>query len=334
MGKTSIEWTEETWNPTRGCSIISPGCKNCYALQMAARFSDEGYWGHGFAERTPRGPRWTGRLGLIDDKLTLPWSWREPRVVFVNSTSDLFHENVTNEQIAAVFGVMSVAWQHTFQILTKRAKRMREWFEWAAANGGEHMVLHAIGDHPGRHLSGVEERRNRMPDLPAALFGRWVWPLPNVWLGVSAESQEYADERIPELLQTPAAVRFVSYEPALGPVDFEPWLSAWCPEHRAPVSGGRGHRCGVCGGAERLDWIIVGGESGHGARPFDVAWARSTVRQCRDAGVACFVKQLGARPMAYAIGDLGRMSLQSAKGGDMAEWPDDLRVREFPKAAA
>src|ERR1700722_1847485 len=227
MSRTTIEWTQETWNPTRGCSRISPGCEHCYAEIMAARFSDEGMWGHGFAERGKSGARWTRRLALVTDadfpghgKLDLPLHWREPRRVFVNSTSDLFHESLTNEQIAAVFGVMAACPRHTFQVLTKRAKRMREWFEWVARGAEIEGVFYGT---PGAVCAAAaawaltvdgmfDERINNGIMAP--------WPLLNVWLGVSTESQEYADERIHELLKVPAAIHFVSYEPALGPVDF------------------------------------------------------------------------------------------------------------------
>jgi protein gp37 len=298
-------------------------------MRQAHRFDFPGGPYEGLTRVGSRGVDWSGRVQLAPDHvLKEPLGWKKPQRVFVDSMSDLFHEALPNEAIERVFGVMALAPQHTFQILTKRPARMREWF----ASGAPGMETreedvqrqaewrgNVIFDSRGsdRHLypPRAGDVSNRRP---------WPgWPLPNVWLGVSVEDQATADERIPLLLQTPAAVRFVSYEPALGPVDFR-WGGMSLPEY-AP------HRP-----LPKLDWLIVGGESGPGARPFDVAWARSAVRQCREAGVACFVKQLGARPFDSAImlptADGGRavLGIYSPKGGDPAEWSHDLRVREFP----
>jgi protein gp37 len=316
VSKTSIEWTDATWNPTRGCSRVSEGCRNCYAERMALRFMGPGQPFEGFAKViAPRdsldrvgGRRngWNGSVKLVPSKLDEPLRWRKPRRVFVNSMSDLFHEALSDVAIATVFGVMRETPEHTFQVLTKRAARMLTW---------------TTGMH-GAHFS---------------------LPLPNVWLGVSVEDQRTADERIPLLLQTPAAVRFISYEPALGPVDLRPYvalLDVLC----CPRCGFRTNRkteldCpndGVALGPDvRLDWVIVGGESGPGARPFDLAWARSIVYQCREASVPVFVKQLGAQWARIGANhrQIGRHSAKrvSPKGGDPSEWPEDLRVREFPR---
>ena len=362
--KTEIAWTDFSWNPVRGCSRVSEGCRNCYAERMAARFAKPGEPFHGFAKVTaPRdgldrvgGRRngWTGRVELIPSKLDEPLRWRKPRRVFVNSMSDLFHEALRDEHVAHVFGVMAAAPQHTFQVLTKRPERMRRWFEWieqgfqGAGIGGTRLAP-----------AGPSLRANRMPT------GEWPalpWPLPNVWLGVSCEDQATADERIPLLLQTPAAARFISAEPLLGPVDFQPLWSLSRIGHCEGCGGwvaadpvlGNGHdngKAAACGPItewrDGIDWVIVGGESGPGARPCDVAWVRSVVRQCREAGVPVFVKQLGARPYdslcAWKMLDrrrepspdeaarLGAMKFKHPKGGDPDEWPEDLRVREFPR---
>ncbi len=211
--------------------------------------------------------------------------------------SDLFHEKLTDHEIARVFATMAQAPRHTFQILTKRPERMLRFF-----------MAMSLVETPV-FLSAVTDR----------------WPLSNVWLGVSVEDQATADERIPLLLKTPAAVHFVSYEPALAEVDFRRFvgpqrLIVWPPEARGMERG--------------IDWLIIGGESGHGARPFDLAWARSAIAQCEAAGVAAFVKQRGARPIEVdPDGRVDELRLESRKGGDMAEWPEDLRVREFPNAA-
>lgn len=264
-----IEWTHRTWNPVRGCSRVSEGCRNCYAERIAARYSGTHLPFYGFARSADAhgGIRWTGRVELIREKLDEPLGWKEPQRVFVNSMSDLFHEKLANREIARVFATMADAKQHTFQVLTKRASRMLDW----------------------------TTRKSVREESPARFS---VWPLPNVWLGVSVEDQATADERIPPLLQTPAAIRFVSYEPALGPVDFSSWLNGR-EEHGSPFSDPPARTVGGCvGWTPPLDWLIVGGESGPGARPFDVQWARDTVEQCRGADVPVFVKQLGTRPVA------------------------------------
>lgn len=301
-----ISWTDETWNPTRGCSRVSPGCVNCYAERQAARFANpagayedtgvtEAGPFHGFVHIVNGHPAWTGKVELIESKLLEPLHWRKPRRVFVNSMSDLFHESLPDEAIDRVFAVMAQAPQHTFQILTKRADRMLKWFS------GEKDFERSREDH-------VDEAAGSFGWCHANVYGRW--PLPNVWLGISVEDQKSADERIPLLLQTPAVVRFVSYEPALGPINFE------------SLGVCRDYRDGTSEAVTGLDWMIVGGESGPGARPFDIAWARNTIEQCKDAGVACFVKQLGAN-----VG----LPLKDRKGGEWEEWPEDMRVREFPR---
>lgn len=333
-----IAWTDTTWNPTRGCSRVSPGCVNCYAERQAARFSGPGQPYEGLVrmhvtryddgagvEPVAREPRWTGVVRLVPEHLADPLRWRRPRRVFVNSMSDLFHESLSDEDIAAVFGVMAAAPQHTFQILTKRAERMRRWFAWYEGTSGAGASAYAaVMEARGRFVTEGDDGA-LFTKVPVPESG--AWPLPNVWLGVSVEDQQRADERIPELLATPAAVRWVSYEPALAAVNFHPWLCAHGdvakPEQRM------GHFCDPSGA---LDWIVVGGESGPGARPFELAWARSTIRQCREAGVACFVKQLGARPVDARI-ENGRVVLYPqgrSKYADPAEWPEDLRRREFP----
>ncbi len=321
---TSIEWTDETWNCVRGCSMApgseKGGCLNCYAARQAARDLPEmrsPTTGEPFATFRKSGPRWTGDVELIPSKLDEPLRWRKPRRVFVNSMSALFHEALPYEDVLRVWSVMAQAERHTFQVLTKRPGRMREFVtEWT---GG--LIL------------------------------------PHVWLGVSVEDQATADERIPLLLQTPAAVRFVSYEPALGPVDFSRWMWPmhwhWDAKFKTPeealaagASAERRRQALVSARRNFLDQIIVGGESGPGARPFDLAWARSVIRQCREAGVACFVKQLGACilgdfrffPKAGPPGlgalpmtpNRGGCHVKDPKGGDPSEWPEDLRVREFP----
>lgn len=266
--KTGIEWTDATWNPVRGCTRVSEGCRNCYAETVAARFNGPGQPYEGLASRTSSGPRWTGKVRFVEEHLTQPIRWKRPRKIFVNSMSDLFHESLSFEQIDQVMGIISAADQHIFQVLTKRPKRMREYFS-------------------SRTFVGCW--RGPKPE-----------PLPWLWLGTSVEDQSTADERVPELLGTPAALRFVSYEPALGAVDFtkvdlqkrdrdwETWTDALagaaftCDSHAE-----------VDVECNRLDWIICGGESGPNARPMHPDWARSVRDQCQAAGVPFFFKQWG-----------------------------------------
>lgn len=318
---TSIEWTDETWNPTRGCSRVSEGCRNCYAERIAARFNGTDIVDGqrklrtfaGFAIRGQDGPHWTGRVELIESKLQEPLHWRKPRRVFVNSMSDLFHENLPYPDILHIFQTMGKCPRHTFQILTKRSAKMRELlslFWWrnlghSPAMGGDHWVKVIAG----------EQRAGDQNFLP------------NVWLGVSVENQQTADERIPLLLQTPAALRFVSYEPALGQVDFTA-LNGRIGGTRLDCLSGRWDDDDSCG--ESVDWIIVGGESGPGARPFHLEWAREAIRQCKAAGVPVFVKQLGSRLVGETADLIYLASMDSRKGGDWDQWPPDLRIRQFP----
>jgi protein gp37 len=359
MGDTNIEWCTKVWNCLRGCSRVSEGCRACYAERQAIRHAGPGghYEGLVRSHVKPDGrrePRWTGEVRFVPEKLAEPLSWRGPERVFVNSMSDLFHEAVAFETIAAIFGVMAACPRHTFQVLTKRPERARDFFTWAKRHGDGYdlcriepseLLTCAHEACSGDAWGDVEppEALDVMPDVE--VFGT-AWPLPNVWLGVSVEDQRTADERIPVLLELPAAVRWVSYEPALGPINFRivghGELAQDVLRYGAPVENGwiRG-----------LDWIVVGGESGPGARPFDLAWPRSVIDQGRAAGVPVFVKQLGAMPCDGAEGEptgnfrtnpetgrrqfemiVTRLPLRDRKGGDPAEWPEDLRVREWPGA--
>jgi protein gp37 len=255
---------------------------------------------------------------------------------------------VPDDFIDRVFMIMQRCHWHTFQVLTKRPERMLKYLQRFISDG-----------------QGWITRGGKSAMQAACTFADDRFPLPNVWLGVSVENQEYANSRIPELLKTPAAKRFVSYEPALGPVDFRKWFphdhSKWPHVNVCDICGvqtsGLHHPYGKSG----LDWIIVGGESGPGARPFDIRWARYAVQQCKAAGVPCFVKQMGSQPQTrndqvadvwfYVDGsDMDTvegpdhpeykyqggkvtLKLRDRKGGDMSEWPEDLRVREFPGKA-
>jgi protein gp37 len=344
MGKTSIEWTDRTWNPIRGCSRVSEGCRNCYAEQVAARFSGDGQAYHGLARRRSNGEaQWTGEVRVIDNHMLDPLSWRTASRVFVNSMSDLFHEHVTDETIDQIFAVIALAPHHTFQILTKRPERMLRYF----AEIFQRRTDLPIGplDRHGKILEAVESIVYRGEGLTRFHGDRWwtpegglrahmqPWPLPNVWLGVSVENQAAADERIPLLLQTPAAVRFLSCEPLLGAVDLTRLRGDGNATWRDALSG-RLHSGPAVVGDERIDWVIVGGESGPNARVLDLEWLTDIVAQCDFAGVPCFVKQLGRHPVAREKGVVTwpEFDLRDRKGGDMAEWPEELRVRQFPRA--
>jgi protein gp37 len=248
-GLTTIEWTEATWNPVTGCHKVSPGCAHCYAETFAERF--RGVPGHPYEHGFD--------IRIRPERLELPLRWRKPRLVFVNSMSDPYHEAVPEAFIRDVHDVMARAHWHTFQVLTKRSGRLAE----------------------------------LAPRLP--------WPA-NVWMGVSIENRRFV-ERADHLRRVPAAVRFISAEPLLGPLE------------GLDLSG--------------IDWVIVGGESGPRARPMDLGWARDLVARCRAAGVAVFVKQLGARwAREHACFRGGR---RDRKGAVMAGWPVDLQIREMPR---
>jgi protein gp37 len=312
---TGISWTDETWNPVVGCSIVSPACTNCYAMSMASRIERmapaQGRETHyaGTTKVVNGKPVWTGKLARAPDHIvTAPLRWRRARRIFVNSMSDLFHHDLPDEWIDEVFAVMALAPQHTFQILTKRPERMRTYLtrDWASAARFhvESLTLPTVSKNAG----DAQERLRRYTSRGVP------HPLENVWLGVTAEDQARADERIPPLLSTPAAVRFVSAEPLLGPLDLyngdpDPRLGGheatktfigdwWEPgdNPRGPSRHG-------------LDWVIVGGESGGGARPTHPDWVRSIRDQCAAAGVAFHFKQRGDWSWLEA--------------GD-GEWPTDL----------
>ena len=334
---TGISWTDATWNPVTGCTIVSAGCTNCYAMKMAARIEAMGNQPRyeGTTRKVNGNAVWTGKLAQAPESVLLtPLKRKKPTTYFVNSMGDLFHEDVPDDWIDRVFAVMALCPQHTFQVLTKRAERMRD------------------------YVSAVVETFHASPDSMDARFGQLCadvagspcaagafedidWPLPNVWLGVSTERQQEADERIPLLLQTPAAVRFISAEPLLGPINLKPWLHQWgcscgwggpygadlCEDCDEVFDGGASEtdcvNCPKCGEATnssacpdckygssfgpnpaRLNWVIVGGESGPNARPMHPAWARDLRDQCKAAGVAFFFKQWGehaphSHPGAY-----------------------------------
>jgi protein gp37 len=297
---TTIEWTRNddgtpgrTWNPVTGCTKVSPGCDNCYAETIAERFRGHAAFPKGFD------------IQIRADKVNDPLKWRKPTRVFVNSMSDLFHADVDDHWIADIFAVMAAARRHTFQLLTKRHGRMRSLLNdqaWV-----DEVLIRAIG-------KGLPEDQRQ-------------WPLPNLWLGVSVEDQKRADLRIPALLDTPAAVRFLSCEPLLGPV----WINdyAWQP---CECCEGETHdeACVDCynnhcedGHVRKLHWVIVGGESGRKARPMAPQWATSLRDQCAEAKIPFFFKQWGEyAPTGYLV--IGGTSKGTLLAGDPV---DDLGHR-------
>jgi protein gp37 len=297
-GDSNISWTDKTWNPIAGCSIVSPGCTNCYAMQMAHRINlmkpDPASHYFGTTKVVNGNPVWTGVVNPAPDHILLaPLKWKKPARIFVNSMSDLFHEAVPDAAIDKVFAVMALSPQHTFQVLTKRNKRMREY---AGNEQTANRIYNIVCDLTlERELQVILRAKGIGEDetFPAHLARIWLgtWPLPNVHLGVSCEDQQRADERIPDLLATPAAVRFVSAEPLLGPIDF----TRLHPEPPRPLGDGmtiQGNRNALkIYNMPVLDQIIVGGESGHGHRPMQMEWAESIMRQCAEAGTAFFFKQ-------------------------------------------
>jgi protein gp37 len=339
---TSIEWTEKSWNVVTGCDRISPGCDNCYALAMAKRLKgmEQARGAANPKYQTDGDPRTSGPgfgLAVHPDALTEPLRWKKPRRIFVNSMSDLFHARVPREFLVRVFAVMAATPQHTYQILTKRPDR--------AARILTDLCRCGTGHPPGEHFrssmewAATSHSPTYVPGLEHGIYHRSGWPLPNVWIGTSVENQKYADLRIPALLDTPAAVRFLSMEPLLGPVDLcgpivpgrgRPKLTYWLdgrPGWGPEQTDGRGRVFQELAVGPRIDWVIVGGESGPGARPMELDWVTDLVEQCQHSKTPVFVKQLGS---VWARAN----NATDTKGGKPDDWPAELRVREYPARTA
>jgi protein gp37 len=353
MTKTSISWVLGpdgkpgfSWNPVVGCRAVSPGCQNCWAARLASTRLAHLPEYKGLA----KDGKWTGGPRFLSDRLSQPLHKRKPAGIFVSDMGDLFHAAVGDQLIAAVFGVMAACPQHRFFLLTKRAQRMRKWFAWMKL---EARTCNAGRGAPEAFVAVAYAQREGLSAVDVDGITSRAWPLPNVWIGTSIEDQATADERIPELLQTPAAVRWVSAEPLLGPVNL---CSAAMPKWRES--------------APELSWLVCGGEAGPLSRPCRVEWIRSIVEQCKAAHVPVFVKQFGANcqtrnddnftgdmndpdfplwpdtPGGVSVvdrieelpgggyqGALVRVRLHDRAGADPAEWPADLRVRQFPVSA-
>ena len=373
MGDSDIEWTDKTWPITVGCERTAPkgskqsGCGDasgggCYAELSVAQVN-RCQLGAGrpapyadLIKLVKRGdktvPRWTGTARFFADRLAQPLRWRKPARIFVSSQSDLFHKDITNEQLAAVFGVMAATPRHTYQILTKRSDRMSEWFRWVAVRENQGRAMFPDDDPDwriGQMLAAALSRHagidGRVPGSAATGWEdfdprRRPWPLPNVWLGVSVENQAAAAERIPHLLATPAAVRFISAEPLLGPVNLRhldadaAGHASWC---QIDALTGRQTHMGrpFRDVGARLDWVIAGAESGTGARPCDVAWLRSLRDQCKAAAVPFFLKQ-AVDPGGPAFGEpvitAGPGSKRKGRGLIGAPYLDGRQHLEMPEA--
>lgn len=288
MAQSSIEWTQATWNPVTGCTRASAGCDMCYAVAMTRRLAAMG------SEKyeglvNPGKKHFNGKVKWHADALDQPIRQRQGKIWFVNSMSDLFHPGVPFPFVAAVFGVMGATPHHVYQVLTKRPDRATEFFRW-------------LGDRPAETCAdAVRTATDGALSIEAEPS---EWPLENVWIGTSVEDERVA-ERIDALRDVPAAVRFLSCEPLIGPLDLHDRLND-------------------------IDWVIVGGESGPGARPMEKAWADSIQRACGDADVAYFFKQTG-RVLARELG------IGDGKGSDAESWPQDfgeLGRREYPADVA
>lgn len=296
---TKIEWCEETWNPIIGCSHISPGCDNCYAEKMAkrlARMSGTSYYREVVMidfDTNKASATWNGFTHLVESAFEKPLRWKKPRTIFVCSMGDLFHESVPFEWIDKVMAIAAIT-PHTYLILTKRPERMKEYFSQDLNS------LVARWENTGYFIGVVDDNEDYFihnigyPITNSQMCSEF--PLSNVWLGVTAENQQQADKRIPLLLQIPAAKRFVSVEPMLGPVGLrsiqsgnEEFINAligmkkFSAQHVAVMP----EKCSM------LDWVIVGGETGPNVRPMQPDWVRSLRDQCQSAGVPFFFKSWG-----------------------------------------
>lgn len=324
MNKTPIEWTDFTVNPFRFRNLetgkvghhftkISPGCKNCYAGEMQG-----GPYLSGLTYIEENKAK--GEFFLDEAVLQQVLRRKKPARIFWCDMTDMFLEDYPDEWIDRCFAVMALTPHLTHQVLTKRAERMRDF--WRDDGANQYRIGWAAREL-SKSASPFRLPSEEIFDARSVALGYpWklhAWPLPNVWLGVSVEDQQRADERIPLLLQTPAAVRFLSVEPLLGSVDLFGMLGPDSECTRYPRMGG-------------IDWAIVGGESGPGARPCDLAWIRSITAQCNAAGVPRFVKQLGAAWAKAGMDIDDHLPALNSKGGNPEEWPADLRVRQMPEA--
>lgn len=353
MGTTEIEWTAKSWNPVIGCSIVSEGCRNCYAAEVAATRLRNHPDYRGLAEFNRQDvAQFTGQVKFLPRKLFDPLRARKPSDWFVNSMSDLFHPTVRHSERAAILGVVAACRDSVFKVLTKRPVIARTFFrhlkdEATRGHVSPSTILvdyalkyftRAVGDLTPRIVNALSDK------LHAAKKDPPPFPLSNLWFGVSAEDQKTFDSRVEVMLEgVPAAVRWVSVEPMLGQIKAGEFLKE-VEADEYPTGDGFLDDFQVVKNRAAVDWIVCGGESGPGARPFDVHHARALKEECAEAGVPFFLKQVGKIPRTW-VDESGRFDAESEfntadglyyyrladeKGGDPAEWPEDMRVREYP----
>jgi protein gp37 len=301
MSKTLISWTDETLNPLVGCSKVSEGCTHCYAETAAATPRLQQF--PQYQGVIDKHGHWNGTINFVPEQLNKLFHMKKSRRIFMPSMSDPFHENVKDEWLDQIMAAIALNPHLTVKMLTKRPERMKKYFE---------------RDFYGCVMKAFDKLPQDLVVKSPRLSYRQTWPLPNLWLGVTVENQKEADERISLLLETPAAVRFLSIEPMLNSIDFED----------VPVGmfGPLRPYGGVSVETPKIDWVIIGGESGSNARPFHLEWAESIIQQCKDAGVAVFTKQTGSN--AFYQGK--PFKTKSRAGTDPSEWPENLRIQQFP----
>ncbi|MDS1348563.1 DUF5131 family protein [Planktothrix agardhii] len=309
---TTISWCDEVCNPIVGCSKISAGCERCYAATAAKSARLQQFWQYREVKE------WNGHVVFVGEQLMKPFHWKKPKRIFVGSMTDLFHENTPDEWRDRIFSVIALNPSHTFQLLTKRPALMRDYLM-----GAKQRIRRAAVDL-GRKLNLSYETYEPYETC------QFDWPLSNLWLGVTAENQAMADKRIPLLMQIPAKVRFLSCEPLLEPINLskflpiewseiaEDWIESW------PGIGSYSTN-------DYPSWVIAGGESGAGARPCHVDWLRDIASQCQSAKVPVFIKQLGSNALQGHIVNGSKLKLKDRKGSDINEFPEDLRLQQFPK---
>jgi protein gp37 len=281
--KTKIEWTDATWNVITGCSVVSPGCKNCYAMKLAGTRLKHHPSRAGLTIEGPAGPVWNGVVRFNGHWLRQPLGWKKPRMIFVCAHGDLFHESVLDDWLYRVYAVMAIAGWHTFQVLTKRAKRMAEFTRELCTPAGFER-LEAAARSLGHTLKFDGTKTVALP-------------LPNVWHGVSVEDQTRANERIPHLMSTRSAIIWVSAEPLLGPVDLTRIMRSSQNSEWVYCDNALTGMCSTQVGQHKsraIDWVVVGGESAYDARPMHPDWAYALLNQCTEAGTAFLYKQTGA----------------------------------------
>ena len=321
MNRSTIPWTQYTWNVTTGCAKVSRGCANCYAERVSASLQNRGVadyqdtvYSHAYAQT-----RWTGHINLLPHRLVEPLKMKEPALIFIDSMSDLFHDQVPDDFIDQVIAVIALTPRHTYQILTKRVERMKSYFD----------IFATLNDpifRNNRLLSAgqrIYDEHLAKSKCHLDLKSLDVWPLPNLWLGCSIEDQATADFRLPLLQLISAHRRFVSIEPLIGPIDlgYAYPCGYYCDSNIGHVD----HPFWSWGTDTQLNWLIMGAESGSQSRPFEPTWLETIIQQAHQAGVSLFIKQLGSH-WASRSGN----SRVDPRGEDVSLWPLIWRFQQYP----